>query len=52
MVPDINPDINQLFIDNLNGPNIKLQEILIEQQKNEGSKKDYDLIQNLQKKVF
>jgi len=27
-VPDINPDINQLFIDNLNGPKIKLNDIL------------------------
>ena len=27
-VPDINPDINQLFIDNLNGPKIKLTDII------------------------
>ena len=27
-VPDINPDIYQLFIDNLNGPDIKLKEII------------------------
>ena len=27
-VPDINPDIYQLFIDNLNGPDIKLSEII------------------------
>jgi hypothetical protein len=44
VVPDINPDINQLFIDNLNGSNIKLQEILPE------SKEDIDIIQSLKKK--
>jgi hypothetical protein len=50
VIPDINPDINQLFIDNLNGPNISIQEILPEQQKNDGSKKDNDIIKNLIKK--